>query len=145
MQGLESETIVTSCGQFHLGPQAMFYLLANSGPAQGTRYELVEGEYVLGRDPSECQIVIKDVPAVSRKHARLFKSGNGYAVEDLKSRNRTFLNGEPEPIAEARVLRPGDQIRICEVTFVYQADVPLAPKAAPQMVEGANLGAQITE
>lgn len=125
----------------------MFYLLANSGPAQGTRYELVDNEYVLGRDPSECQIVIKDVPAVSRRHARLFKSGSGYAVEDLKSRNRTFLNGEPEPIAEARLLRPGDQIRICEVTFVFQSEVasPLAPKTTPQMIDGADLGAQITE
>ena len=44
----------------------MFHLLATSGPSQGTRYDLVDGEYVLGRDPSECQIVIKDVPAVSR-------------------------------------------------------------------------------
>ena len=119
----------------------MFQLVATSGPSQGTRYELVDGEYVLGRDPSECQIVIKDVPAVSRKHARLFKSGSGYAVEDLKSRNRTFLNAEPEPIADSRVLRHGDQIRICEVTFQFQS---ISPPAQPQMVDGADL-AQISD
>ena len=118
----------------------MFHLLVTSGPSQGTRYELVDGEYVLGRDPSECQIPIKDVPAVSRKHARLFKSGNSYAVEDLKSRNKTYLNGEPAGIEEARLLRHGDQIRICEVTFVFEADVPISPGAKlPQMVDGANL------
>src|SRR5688500_11935842 len=118
----------------------MFHLLAMSGPSQGTRYDLVDGEYVLGRDPSECQIPIKDVPAVSRKHARLFKSGNSYAVEDLKSRNKTFLNGEPAAIEEPRLLRHGDQIRICEVTFVFEAGVPISPVGKlPQMVDGANL------
>lgn len=117
----------------------MFHLLATSGPAQGTRYDLVDGEYILGRDPSECQIVIKDVPAVSRKHARLFKSGNGYAVEDLKSRNKTYLN-ETEALAEAKVLRHGDQIRICEVTFVFQAEAPLQPPPkTPKPLDGANL------
>ena len=89
----------------------MFQLHVTSGPAQGTRYDLTEGEYVLGRDPNECQIVIKDVPAVSRKHARLFKSGNSYSVEDLKSRNKTFLNGEPGGIDEARPARTA--ARVC--------------------------------
>ncbi len=118
----------------------MFHLLVTNGPSQGKSYELVDGEYVLGRDPIECQIPIKDVPAVSRRHARLFKSGNSYAVEDLKSRNKTYLNDEVGAIEEARLLRHGDQIRICEVTFVFEAGVPIAPGAKlPQMVDGANL------
>ncbi|MFN0021832.1 MAG: SpoIIE family protein phosphatase [Pirellulaceae bacterium] len=118
----------------------MFQLHVTSGPAQGTRYDLTEGEYVLGRDPTECQIVIKDVPAVSRKHARLFKSGNSYAVEDLKSRNKTYLNAEPDGVQEARLLRHGDQIRICEVNFVFQSGVPLVPPGKPtKPLDGANL------
>ena len=52
-------------------------------------------------------------------------------MEDLKSRNRTYLNGEAGAIDEVRVLRPGDQIRICEVTFVFQADTPIQVQLAP--------------
>ena len=123
----------------------MFHLLVKSGPAQGQRYELTDGEYILGRDPSECQIVIKDVPAVSRKHARLSKSGNSYAVEDLTSRNKTFLHAETGGIEEARLLRDGDQIRICEVNFLFQTAVPIPPGTKPnQPLDGANL-AQMSE
>lgn len=123
----------------------MFHLLVQSGPSQGTRYDLTEGEYILGRDPSECKIVIKDVPAVSRKHARLFKSGNSYAVEDLKSRNKTYLNTEPGGIEEVRLLRDGDQIRICEVSFLFQAGVPIPPNIKQTLpLDGANL-AQMSE
>jgi len=117
----------------------MFQLLVTSGPAQGTRYDLTDGEYVLGRDPSECQIVIKDVPAVSRKHARLIRSGNGYAVEDLKSRNKTYVNDEEGGVEGTRPLRHGDTIRICEVRFTFQADVPLAGPKQPMPVDGAHL------
>ncbi|MEX2027420.1 MAG: FHA domain-containing protein, partial [Pirellulaceae bacterium] len=72
----------------------MYYLLANTGPMAGSRYNLTEEEYLLGRDPHDCQIPIRDVPAVSRKHARLVRQGSDYAIEDLGSRNHTFLNSD---------------------------------------------------
>lgn len=122
----------------------MFYLQANNGPQQGQRYSLSESEYVMGRDPSQCHILV-DVGAVSRKHCRLLREGTVWNLEDLGSRNGTFLNHEPEKIEGRRPLKAGDEIRVCEVTYTFQSDVPFGPGAGSKMVDGANIGAEITD
>lgn len=126
----------------------MYYLIANTGPQAGHRFDLTDSEYLLGRDPAECQIVIRDVPAVSRRHARLVRQGNTYAIEDAGSRNGTFLNDESERIRGQRQLSPGDVIKICEVAFLFDADRPPPPdRLTEKMVEGTGqrLGAEIAE
>jgi pSer/pThr/pTyr-binding forkhead associated (FHA) protein len=47
----------------------------------------------IGRLPDN-NIVI-DNPAVSGRHARVYREGNHYVVEDLKSTNGTFVNDKP--------------------------------------------------
>lgn len=47
---------------------------------------------------------------VSRVHARLTPTEQGVLVEDLGSRNGTFVNGER--LGESRVARPGDRILV---------------------------------
>lgn len=49
------------------------------------------GETILGRDP-DCAVVIDSVD-VSRQHARLFVSEDHIVVEDLASKNGTFVGG----------------------------------------------------
>ena len=62
-----------------------------AGPIAGRRYKLGEGEYVIGRR-SDCQIFVPDM-RVSRQHARLWKNGEGWTLEDLGSNNGTYING----------------------------------------------------
>ncbi len=50
---------------------------------------LHEGENIIGRDPTAT--VRLDVPSVSRRHARIVVSSNEAMVEDLGSKNGTFL------------------------------------------------------
>ena len=47
----------------------------------------------IGRLPDN-NIVI-DNPAVSGRHARVYREGNHYVLEDLKSTNGTFVNDKP--------------------------------------------------
>ena len=47
----------------------------------------------IGRLPDN--MIVIDNPAVSGRHARVFKEGNHYVVEDLKSTNGTFVNEKP--------------------------------------------------
>ncbi|HTU80730.1 MAG TPA: FHA domain-containing protein [Candidatus Acidoferrales bacterium] len=62
--------------------------------------------FELGRDAS-ADLVLRD-PEVSRRHAR-FESRNGIVyVDDLRSRNGTFLNGRR--VAEAIEIREGDAV-----------------------------------
>jgi len=100
-------------------------LVANNGPEAGRSYELVDGEYVLGRHP-DCDIVI-DVGAVSRYHCKVFVTSDISDVEDLKSRNGTFVN-ETVSVGRTR-LATGDQIRVCDVVFTYRIDN--APETPP--------------
>ena len=59
-----------------------------------------------GRD---ADLVLAD-ELVSRHHARITPSGSGAVVEDLGSRNGTFVNGEP--ILHPTRLEPGDQLQL---------------------------------
>ncbi len=71
---------------------------------------------VLGRHPN-CQVVLENV-AVSRHHAQILESHGTFYLEDLRSRNGTYLNGQA---VEGRVqLNDQDQIRICDVLVRFQ-------------------------
>ncbi len=79
-----------------------------AGPIAGRRYKLEEGEYVIGRR-SDCQVFVPDM-RVSRQHARLWKDGEGWMLEDLGSNNGTFVNGVR--LQTAATLRNDDEILI---------------------------------
>jgi serine phosphatase RsbU (regulator of sigma subunit) len=120
----------------------MFHLSANNGPQAGKKYELRAERTIMGRHP-ECQIVI-DVGAVSRQHAVIVRDGNDYYLEDLKSRNGTFINEEPTKVEGRRQLKPGDTIRVCEVSYTFHDDSPPMPFSPGNKLksptEGQNLG-----
>ncbi len=95
----------------------MAYLSAQSGPNQGKSYA-VEGEsFVLGRHP-DCAIVVED-GAISRKHACVLQKGSEFFIEDLNSRNKTFLNTVRVLPGQPQALTDGDVISICEVEFLF--------------------------
>ena len=97
----------------------MAYLKAKNGPLAGQRLELIEDSTVLGRSP-ECDIQVEDY-AVSRKHAVLHLQDNQFLVEDLKSRNKTYLNDIALDDGKHQ-LRNGDKIGICDVVFHFYQD-----------------------
>jgi DNA-binding winged helix-turn-helix (wHTH) protein len=55
-------------------------------------FEMASGESVIGRS-RECAAHI-DAESVSRHHARLTITGSGASIEDLGSKNGTWVNGE---------------------------------------------------
>ena len=69
----------------------MAFLTAISGSGFGKRFEVDRKETILGRHP-DCDVTI-EVGAVSRQHAKIHKLAEEFRLEDLKSRNGTFLNG----------------------------------------------------
>jgi len=99
------------------------------GPDQGKRFELA-GAVVLGRDPS-AGIVIAD-PEVSRRHASLTLTGNKLEVEDLGSRNGTWVAGER--IDDRRRVGQGDKVRVGK-TVLKVADVPPDTQVRPAVDE----------
>lgn len=79
-----------------------------SGPMNGSMFQVEGEEVVLGRG-SEAAVRIQD-QSLSRRHARLYRSGERFYLEDLGSTNGTHLNGERIKLA-AR-LHDGDRIQL---------------------------------
>jgi sigma-B regulation protein RsbU (phosphoserine phosphatase) len=70
----------------------MATLTITQGGQTGKKYELREGESVIGRSP-ECDVVL-DFAAVSRRHAIISLVDDQYWVKDTGSRNGTIINGQ---------------------------------------------------
>lgn len=94
-------------------------------PEPGRKFDLNVGtKFEMGRAP-DCQIVIP-VESVSRKHAVIYHESGSYSLEDLKSRNKTYLNDSA--ITTKQPLRHGDTIRICDVVFRFVSEAPAPQK-----------------
>lgn len=115
----------------------MANLIAVNGPFAGRTYDINAPQTVLGRHP-DCSIIL-DGAGVSRNHAAIAVKGNDFIIEDLKSRNRTFVNGVI--IEHPTILRDGDLIRICDLEFSFharQAQVQLESNAGNK--DGSSFG-----
>lgn len=93
----------------------MAILRALKGINPGQLFVLDGDCAILGRHP-ECDIVL-EAPAVSRQHARIVRQNGNFFVEDLNSRNGTFLNGKL--VTERQALAENDELQICDLSFVF--------------------------
>jgi len=101
-------------------------IVGQGGSLNGFRWSL-SNEIVIGRTGS-CDISISN-QQVSREHARVFITDQGPSLEDLGSKNGTFLNGKP--VVGVVNLIEGDIIQIALaqefIFFGQDATVPLSP------------------
>jgi predicted component of type VI protein secretion system len=83
---------------------------------------------LIGRSPT-VEITLPN-ETVSAVHARVWKSNTRWWLEDLDSRNGTFLN--EIPVDKSAILCPGDRIRIgrCVLEFISSEPAP-APCTPP--------------
>ena len=89
----------------------------------GRTIRLGAGENVIGRDP-DAEIVL-DRPRVSRRHARVVVGPTRVEIEDLASKNGTYVRGQriTGPVA----LQHGDDIRVGPVVLAFRQREMLAP------------------
>ncbi|HTW66753.1 MAG TPA: sigma 54-interacting transcriptional regulator [Bryobacteraceae bacterium] len=95
-------------------PDIAAELEAVAGPLKGSSLPLAEGEVSIGREPSN-RIALLDA-GVSRRHCVILRNGKQFTLQDLNSRNSTFVNGVP---VTERVLASGDEIKIGSSLFVF--------------------------
>jgi pSer/pThr/pTyr-binding forkhead associated (FHA) protein len=86
----------------------------------GRRLPLLPGENVLGREPEGG--INLDSPTVSRRHARILISAAGATLEDLNSKNGTFLRGHR--VSSPVTLANGDDIRAGSVVLRFRMSSP---------------------
>ncbi len=91
-----------------------FRLVVQKGPNPGKTFDLTQIVAIIGRDAS-ADIAVSDVE-VSRQHARLSATENGFTIEDLASTNGVFVNGTritaPTDIKSGDVIGIGQTIEL---------------------------------
>ncbi len=93
------------------------------GANQGSTISLEGDRIVMGRN-ADCQVVL-NVPAVSREHAVIRKIQGKFYIEDMKSRNGTFVNNQE--VTARTLLKDNDRIKICDNLIAFLEAAPRRP------------------
>lgn len=92
-------------------------LVVHRGPNAGSRYLLDQDLVRIGRHP-DADILLDDI-TVSRSHAQIRRTPEGYVVTDSGSLNGTYLNRNR---VEEAPLRNGDELQIGKYRLVFYGD-----------------------
>lgn len=112
----EASTATLADINLNLTESSRFLLKVVAGPNTGAEFAMQpDTSYVIGTDPSACDIVFHDV-SVSRQHARLTTKEDNLTIEDLKSRNGTLIDGRS--IQGTQTLAPNSLVSLGTTTFV---------------------------
>lgn len=94
--------------------------VSEEGALKGLTLSLEDGnQWVIGRDPDVCQLLVED-PSVSRTHLMCRASSGGITVENLSTTNPTTVNNEE--IHGPHLLQDGDNVKIGDEIFRFYAD-----------------------
>lgn len=89
---------------------------------------LAEGSNLVGRGVDASVWI--DAPGISRHHARIVVSGGEATLEDLGSKNGTYIGGHQ--VTKPHRLANGDQIRFGSVVITFRIpDPPGSTETAP--------------
>lgn len=99
----------------------MASLLVLKGGTPGQRLMLDKNTVILGREAKDCDYVIAN-QAVSRVHAQIRIEDGQHFIEDLKSRNKTYVNNQL--VETPTLLRDNDRIKICDFLATFHSDSP---------------------
>lgn len=99
-----------------------------SGPRSGERVHLSSDQFSIGRS-QECEISIPHDPKISRKHARVYWTGDEFRIQSLVDQNPVLIDGRP--ISDGSV-NSGTIIQLGETKIRFEGkaeagDLQLAP------------------
>lgn len=75
----------------------------------------------IGKEKSYSDYFVANNDKVSRSHADIITRGEKYFIEDLNSKNKTFVNGCVIPAQQEVEIHYGDKIRIANEDFEFQS------------------------
>ena len=93
------------------------YLIRKS---DGQQIPLTDG-FIVGKERKRVHYCISGNSSISRTHAQFRVIGGAYHVEDLQSKNYTYLNGQQLPAYKAARLTDGDVVKMSDVEFIFHS------------------------
>jgi pSer/pThr/pTyr-binding forkhead associated (FHA) protein len=99
------------------------YIEVLSGPEDGKVFPVCDDAMVtIGRNPENAVCVPLEL-SISRRHARLTRNGDEYAIEVLReARNAARVRGAPLMPGERAILRKGEVFQLGDVEFQLGPD-----------------------
>ncbi len=114
------------------------FLIGEQGPLSGLTVSFEEGEeWVIGRDPDTAQVVLED-PMVSRKHAMVSKTPEGFLLDNFSTVNPVTQNGKV--VSEPIYLKEGDILQIGSTYFRFAEKEPGAKTELEAFPEKREVG-----
>jgi DNA-binding CsgD family transcriptional regulator len=102
----------------------------------GTRIVVLDKDRLtIGRD-ADNDVPLPDDLKLSRVHAALERYGTGWSINDLGSRNGTFVNNQR--LWRERILRTGDEIKAGDTLLVYRTEPAARDAFEPAPTEGGT-------
>ena len=77
---------------------------------------LIHDQYLIGKRKGKVDLCI-DSPTISRLHAKIIKTEDGYLLCDMNSTNGTFLNGRRLEVNEQVPIKLSDEIHFAEIGY----------------------------
>jgi pSer/pThr/pTyr-binding forkhead associated (FHA) protein len=106
-----TDDVVVNLGEL---PDGGASLVVRNGPQAGTALALTATVTRLGRHP-DSEISLDDI-TVSRRHAEVVHTGDGYLVRDAGSLNGTYVNQQR---IEEVALHQGDELQVGKFRLVF--------------------------
>ncbi len=114
------ETIIASSPFSRRRERLEAHLIVIAHPQQrclGRRYRLTPGAVLEVGRSVDAQVCFPEVPSISRRHARISYLADGVCLEDLGSRNGTYLKNHP--VDGLQRLQSGDRFQVGSVVFKF--------------------------
>ncbi|MFN6160808.1 MAG: FHA domain-containing protein [Planctomycetota bacterium] len=120
-----------------------YELKIRDGNRAGESIPIQAGVSVLGRSP-DSHVSFPDDLKISSRHCQIIIEDHGYSIQDLSSRNGTYVNDQR--ISKLEALRPGDRITIGStlLEFSLQGDAAV-PAINPIGRTAPSAGREISE
>lgn len=100
------------------------------GPHEGLAFEIRPGELVIGRLQNQVGIHLDDA-SVSRRHCLIQREGTRVSVQDLKSRNGTYINNRKISAGDDQVVQHLDLIKV----GIYVFRVAMRPVTEQELAQ----------
>ena len=114
-----------------------------TGSHEGKEIAVSSAKFLVGRSES-CQLRPKS-ESVSRKHCIIVQKDGRVLIQDLKSRNGTFVNGKRLPSNMAKVLKPNDKLKIGKLEFQILIEHGLQAAKKPSVKDVGEAAARTVE
>jgi len=109
-------------------------LVITKGKQTGQQVAVGDESLVIGRDAT-CDVVVAE-QQVSRQHIKIKRIDTAYYIEDLESKNGTWVNGEQ--LKGERLLEDGDEIDLAQVVALTFVESGSTAPLTPELLHGSG-------